>query len=135
MVLSLVEQCLDTRLREAPGARVERLLLAPDDRLGVGILVQVLAELLPRERVELLDARESNIVYLVVGAVLVQGGVNLARAENDTVYLLRCLYSARLVLWISDQRTEASIRAREVLDARSGDRMAEKRLGEEDDQG
>lgn len=135
MVLGLVEQGLDTGLREAPGTRVERLLLAPDDRLGVGVLVQVLAELLPGEGVELLDTREGDVVDLVVRAVLVQGSVDLTRAEDDTVDLLGALDGAGLVLRVGKKGAEASLRAGEVLDAGAGDGVAEEGLGEEDDEG
>ena len=135
VVLGLVEQGLNARLRETPGTSVERLLLAPDDGLGVGVLVEVLAELLPGEGVELLDTGEGDVVDLVVGAVLVQGGVDLTRAQDDTLNLLGLLDVAGLVLGVSNHGAEASVRASEVLDAGAGDRVTQERLGEEDDKG
>lgn len=56
MIDRLVQQRLDSRLREAPRARVQRLFLAPHDVLGVRVHVEIFFELGPRERVELLDA-------------------------------------------------------------------------------
>lgn len=79
MKLRLIQQGLDPGLREAPRARVEWLLLRPHDRLGVGVLVQVLAQLGPGEGVELLDAGDCDVVEgRVGGAVFVQGDVDLA---------------------------------------------------------
>ncbi len=86
MKLRLIQQGLDPGLREAPRARVERLLLRPDDRLGVGVLVQILAQLGPGKGVELLDAGDCDVVEGGVGgSVFVQGDVDLARAEDYSV--------------------------------------------------
>ena len=134
VVLRLVEQRLDPGLREAPRARIQRLLLAPDNRLGVGVHVQVLLELLPRERVELLDARKRHVVNLVVGAVLVECRVDLAGAEHDAVNLLGGLDGAGLVGRIGNDPLEGRI-ARELLNRRAGEGMTEQSLGEEDDEG
>jgi hypothetical protein len=134
VVLRLVEQRLDARLREAPRARVERLLLRPHNRLGVGVLVEVLAQLLPREGVQLLDARDGHIVNVVVGAVLVQRRVHLARAEDDALHLVVRLEGARLVRRVGDDPLELRV-ARELLKVGAGQGVAKKRLGEEDDEG
>lgn len=78
MVHGLVQQRFDARLHVAPRARIQRLLLAPDDVLRVRIAVQVLLELLPGERVHLLDARYGCVVDSMRGAVFLEGGVDLA---------------------------------------------------------
>ena len=135
VVIGLVEESLDAGLDEAPGTGVEGLLLAPDDSLGVGVVVEVVLELLPREGVELLDAGEGDVVDLVVGAVLLEGGVDLAGAEDDAVDLLGGLYAAGGVLGVRDNTLEGGAGIGEVFDVRAGERVAEEGLREEDDQG
>ena len=125
VVLGLVEQGLNTRLREAPGTGVERLLLCPNDRLGVGIHVEVLFQLLPGEGVQLLNAGKGNVVDLVLGTVLVQSGPDLTRAENDAVDLLGGLDSASLVLRVGDDPLEASVFTAKVFNAGAGEGVTE----------
>lgn len=115
VVLGLVQQRLDTRLCEAPGSRVERLLLCPDNGLGIGVHVQVLLQLLPREGVQLLNAGEGHVVNLVLGTVLVQAGPHLTCAEDDSVNLLGSLDSTSLVLRVRNDPLESSVGAGEVL--------------------
>lgn len=135
VVLGVVEQSLDTGLSEAPGTGVKRLLLAPDNGLGVGVLVKVLLQLLPREGVQLLNTGKGNVVDLVVGTVLVQSSPDLTRAQNDTLNLLRSLDSASLVLGIGDDPLEAGIGTAEVLNVGASKRVTEEGLGEENDKG
>jgi hypothetical protein len=71
MVLGLVQQGLKTRLGERPSTGIERLLLAPDDGLSVGVVIQILLQLLPREGVKLLYACDGSVFEALVGAVLV----------------------------------------------------------------
>lgn len=87
MMFRLVQQGLDAGLGETPSAGVERLFLAPNDVLGVGVHVEVFLELGPREGVELFDARDGCVLVLVGRAVLVQGDVDLAGAEDDALDL------------------------------------------------
>lgn len=134
MVLSLVEKRLDTGLDKTPSTSVEGLFLCPHNGLGVRVHVEVFLELLPWEGVELLDACEGDVVNLVVGAVLVQGGPDLASAENDAVNLLGGLDGAGLVLGVGDDPLEAGIRASEVFNVRAGKGMTQQGLGEEDDE-
>lgn len=49
VVLGSVQQAFNTGLGIGPGTGVEGLLLAPDDILSVGVAVQVLLQLSPRE--------------------------------------------------------------------------------------
>lgn len=132
VVLGVIEESLDTGLREAPGAGVEGLLLGPDDGLGVGVHVEVLLELLPGEGVELLDTREGDVVDLVILAVLVKGGVDLASAQDDAVDLLGRLDDTGLVLGVLDDPAEAGVTG-ELIERRPGKRVTEERLREEDD--
>lgn len=87
MMFGLIQQGLDTGLSETPSAGVERLFLAPNDVLGVGVHVEVFLELGPGEGVELFNAGDGGVLVLFGGAVLVQGDVGLAGAENDTLDL------------------------------------------------
>jgi hypothetical protein len=131
VVLGLVEQGLDTGLHEAPGTGVERLLLCPNDGLGVRVHVEVLLQLLPREGVQLLNASKGYVVDLVIGTVLVKSGPNLTGADNNTVNLLRSLDSASLVFRIGDDPLEASVLTAKVFNVGAGKRVTEKSLGEE----
>lgn len=106
VVLRLVQQRLDTRLGVAPGTRIQRLLLGPDNRLGVGVQVEILTQLFPGERVQLFNAGDGDVVDVVVGAVLVQGGVDLPRAEDDAVNLVMRLDRAGLVRRVGDDPLE-----------------------------
>lgn len=124
MVLGLVQQSLNTRLSEAPGTSIEGLLLSPDNGLGIGVLVKVLPELLPRERVKLLDAGNSDVVNLIVATVLLQSSVNLARAENDTLNLIVALDGAGLVSRIRNDPVELGI-TNEILNIGAGNRMTQ----------
>jgi len=134
MVLSVVEQSLDTGLGEAPGTGVERLLLAPDDGLGVRVHVEVLLELLPREGVQLLNAGESDIVDVILRSVLFESGPHLTSAENNTLNLVRRLDNTSLMRRVGDNPLESGVLASESLDVTASKRVAEERLGEEDDE-
>lgn len=134
VVLSVVEQSLDTGLSEAPSTGVERLLLAPDDGLGVRVHVEVLLELLPREGVQLLNAGESDIVDVILRSVLLEGGPHLTSAENNTLNLVRRLDNTSLMRRVGDDPLESGILASESLDVAASKRVAEERLGEEDDE-
>lgn len=133
VVLSLIEQRLDTRLREGPSTSVQRLLLSPDNGLGIGVAVEVLLELLPWEGVELLDSCDGHIIDLVVGTVLVQSGVNLTRANDDSINFLTCLDITTLMRWILDNPLELRV-ADKVLNVGASKRVTQKRLGKEDNQ-
>lgn len=51
VVLGIADYGIQSRLYKAPATSIKRLLLGPDDFLHVGILVQLVAELRPREGV------------------------------------------------------------------------------------
>lgn len=133
VMLSLVEESLEAGLSETPGTGVQRLLLGPDNGLGVGVLVKVLLELLPWEGVKLLNAGDGDVVDLLLGTVLVQSGVDLTSAENDTINLLVRLDVAGLMRRVGDDPLELRVPG-ELLNAGTGKRVTEKSLGEEDDE-
>lgn len=89
VVVGFVQQRLDARLSETPRARIKRLFLAPNDVLGVRVHVEVFLELGPRERVELFDTGDGCVLVLLVCAVLVEGNVDLASTEDDSLNLFR----------------------------------------------
>lgn len=132
MVFGVVEQGFDAGLREGPGAGVEGFFLAPDDGFGVGVLVEVFFELLPGEGVELFDARDGSVFEAVVGAVFVQGGVDLACAEDYALDLLG-LVDGFAVLGVGDDPFELGV-AGELLDGGTGKGVSEEGLGEENDE-
>ena len=136
VVLGMVEQGLDARLNKAPCTCVEGLLLRPDNGLGVGVHVEVLAELVPRERVELLDAGEGDVFGIGAEglAVLVQGGPDLARAEDHALNLVRRRDGAGLVLRVRDDPLELRVFGK-LANRRAGERMAQEGLGKEDNEG
>lgn len=131
VMLRIVQQRLDTRLHETPGARVERLLLRPHHGLGVGVHVEVLLELGPGERVELLDARQRDVVELLGGAVLVQRRVDLAGAEDHAVDFLG-RRDRGPVLRVRDDPAEVRVFG-EVFNVGACERVAEEGFGEEED--
>lgn len=133
VVLSRVQQGLDTGLGVRPSTGVQRLLLAPDDVLGVGVAVQVLLQLSPGEGVQLLNTGDGSVADAVGIPVLGESGVNLTRAENHTLNLLRGLDGGS-VGGVGDDPLEVGV-AREALHVRAGQRVTQQGLREEDDQG
>lgn len=130
VVLGGIEQSFNARLRVAPGTRVQRLLLAPYNVTSVGVAVQVLLELGPREGVQLLDTGDGGVADVVGVTVLGESGVDLARAEDHTLNLLG-LIDGTAVGRVGDNPLEVRVTS-EVLDVRAGDRVTQKRLREED---
>lgn len=132
VVLGGVKQSLNTGLGVRPGTGVQRLLLGPDDVLGVGVAVKVLLELSPREGVQLLNTGDSSVADAVSLTVLGQSSVNLARAENDTLDLLG-LIDGGAVGRVTDDPLEVRVIS-ESLQVGTGNRVTQQSLGEEDDQ-
>ena len=133
VVLGRVQQCLQTGLGVRPSTGVQRLLLTPDNILGVGVAVQVLLQLSPREGVQLLNTGDGGVADTLGLTVLGEGGVNLARAENHTLNLLRGL-DGGTVSRVGDDPLEVRFTG-EALQVRASDRVTQQGLGEEDDQG
>ena len=89
MTCRFVHDRLDPRLNVLPGSTIQRLFLTPNDGLGIGIPVQILLDLRPREWVELFQASNCSIPDAVVLPVFVESSVYLARTENDSLDILR----------------------------------------------
>lgn len=134
MMLRLIQQRLDPRLYEAPRARVQRLLLTPHDRLGVRVLIEVVAQLCPWEGVELFDARDGGVFLAFGFAVLDEGGVDLAGAHDHAFDLVVGFDVASFVRRVGNDPLEVGV-AGHVFDVGAGERMAEEGFGEEDNQG
>lgn len=134
VVLGGVQHGLDTGLDVRPGTGVERLLLTPDDVLGVGVAVQVLLQLVPREGVQLLDTSDGSVANAIGLTVLDEGGVDLARAHDHTLDLLGSLDGLGLVGRVRDDPLEVRV-AGEGVQVRAGNGVTQERLGEEDDKG
>jgi hypothetical protein len=79
---------LDSWLRETPCTCIQWFFLAPDDGLRIWIHVQILLQLLPRERIQLLDTCNRHVLDALLSTVLVKGYVHLASTEDDSVNLL-----------------------------------------------
>lgn len=133
VVLGSVQQAFNTGLGIGPGTGVEGLLLAPDDILSVGVAVQVLLQLSPREGVQLLNAGDSSVADTVGLAVLSQGSVDLSGAQNDTLDVLRSFDSGAVAL-VGDDPLEVGVLGRQGLDVRARKGVTQQRLGEEEDQ-
>ena len=133
MKLGLVQQSLDSGLGETPSTGVQWLFLTPDNSLGVLVAVEVLLELLPWEGVQLFNSSDGGVLEVVVGTVFVQSSVDLTRAENDTVDFL-WLSDGLAVFRVGNDPLELGITG-ELLDWRTGKRVSQERLGEEDDKG
>jgi hypothetical protein len=133
VVLGRVQQGLKTGLGVRPGAGIQRLLLAPDDVLGVGVAVKVLLQLSPGEGVQLLNTGDGGVADTVGFTVLGKSGVDLTRAQNDTLDLLGSL-DRGTVLGVGDDALEVRVTSH-ALQVRAGDGVAQQRLGEEDNEG
>jgi hypothetical protein len=135
VVLGLIQQSLDTGLCEGPWTCIERLLLGPDNVLGVGVGVEVLLELSPGEGVELLNTGDGGVGDAVLLAVLVQSSVDLTGTKDDALNLLLGLdlVLAFSVGRVGDDPLEVRV-ASELLDGWAGQRVTEKRLWKEEDE-
>ncbi len=85
VVYGLVQKRLNPRLGEAPGSRVQRFFLTPNDVLGIRVHVEVFLQLSPREGVELFDASNCSFLEPLFSTVFVKGDVGLARAHDNAV--------------------------------------------------
>lgn len=132
VVLGVVEESLETRLDKAPGTGVEGLLLTPDDVLGVGVAIEGLLELLPREGVELLDTDDGGVLDAFGLTVFRESSKDLTRAENDARDILG-LVDGLAVLVLREDPAEVRI-ANKLLNRRAAERVTQERLGEEEDQ-
>lgn len=112
VVLGVVQQSLDSRLRERPGSSIEGFLLSPNDSLSVGVAVEVLLELCPWEGVELLDTGDGGVAEVVGLTVLEERGEDLTRTEDHTLdLLLGCELEGGVLLvhWVWDDPLEVAV--------------------------
>lgn len=134
MIFGLIQQRFNPGLRKTPPACIQRLFLTPYDRLRVWIAVQIIAELLPGERVQLFDTGDGCVLQGGVrSAVFVESGVDLTGAENDAGDVFRGIDFVGVVCRIRDYPLEVGL-AGEVFDRGAGERVAEEGFGEEEDQ-
>lgn len=131
VVLSRVQQGLDTGLGVRPGTGIQGLLLAPNDILSVGVAVEVLLQLGPREGVQLFHTGDSGVANAIGFAVLDESGIDLTGAENHTLNLLRGV-NGSAVSGVGDDPLEVGVIG-ETLDIRASNRVTQEGLGEEDD--
>ena len=124
---------LHTGLDVCPRTGIQRLLLGPDDLLDVRVLLQVVTELSEGEWVELFNTGDGDIIDALGSAVLVELGIHLTSADKKTLALLGCLEGASGVGGVGDEPLEVRL-AGEIREVRAGKRVAEKCLGEEDDE-
>lgn len=136
VMLRVIQQSLNSRLRERPGARIQRLLLAPNDRLCIRVAVEVLFQLRPWEWVELLDTGDGGVGQVVLLAVFEESGEDLAGAEDDAVDLVvrvELEFGVFFVGGVRDDPLEVTV-ASEVLDWRASQWVTQQALAEERDQ-
>ena len=87
--VNLLGQQLGQRQAERrPCALVGRLLLHPEELLGVGVAVERLVEPPPRQRCELLDPHDRHVLALVLGLARHQLVVDLAAGHQDPLDLV-----------------------------------------------
>ena len=79
--IDVVERPFDVRLHECPGSHVLRLFLAPH-HLGILEARQFADQRLVRERIDLLDAHQIDIVDAAPEAFLVEIEIDLAGAQH-----------------------------------------------------
>ena len=124
------------RVDERPGAHVLGLLLAPH-HLGVAEARQLGDQRLGRERIELFDAQQVDVVDAALLALLVEVVIDLARAQHDAADLVVLDQLDRLVgpqLGIVPQQPVERAFARNLRQRRHRPLVAEQRLRRHQDQ-
>src|SRR5882757_6276185 len=82
LAANLARNPFEIGLDEAPGAHVLRLLLAPDE-FGILEARQLPEQRFDRERIELLDAQQVDVIDAALFALVVEVVVDLTRADDD----------------------------------------------------
>lgn len=83
------DDVFESRLHERPRTLVALLLLAPDELLGILVLLHFLSEFIGRERAELLQAKDDDVIALALVTLFVQRVVMLAAGEQHAADFLR----------------------------------------------
>lgn len=65
VVLGVTDDGIQSRLYKAPGTGIKWLLLGPNDLFQVGVFVQLITELCPREGMQLLNTNNGSIIDFV----------------------------------------------------------------------
>ena len=118
VMLCLIQQRLDTWLGEAPGTSIQRLFLGPDDVLSIGVAVQVVFDLGPREWMQLLDPGNGGGIIPDFLAVLEKCYVYLTCAEYDALDFIMGLNISAFVRRIGNDPLEVGL-AGELADRRA----------------
>ena len=110
VVLCRIEQGFDSWLHKTPSAGVEWLFLTPNDRLSVLVRVEVIAELSPREGVELFDTGDGGCLAFFAErvTVFVERGVYLTSTYDDTVDIL-WFGDSFTMFWIGNDPLEVGV--------------------------
>ena len=87
LAAELAQHPFEIGLDEAPGAHVPGLLLAPDD-LGLLEARELLHQRLDRERIELLNSQQVDVVDPALLALIVEVVVDFARADDNAADLI-----------------------------------------------
>ena len=130
VVLSLVKQCLDSRLCERPSTSIEWFFLSPDKCLSIWIAVKVILQLGPREWMQLLDARDGGRLVANLFTVLGECGPDLASAHDHALDILLRLKGTILMAWIWDNPLEVRV-VGELVNGRAGHWVSQQVLAEE----
>ncbi|MCY1505896.1 hypothetical protein D9M68_401240 [compost metagenome] len=114
-------------LAAVPGALVHRFFLTPDHVLEVLVRSQGFGQILFRERIELLDTDDRDVVATFGTALLQQVVVDLAAAQDDAVDLLRIQ-----AVDLADDSLERAVG--QFFQGRDGQLVAQQRLRRHHDQ-
>lgn len=130
VMLGCIQQCLNSWLDKTPCSCIQRFLLTPYNRLRVGIRIEVLLQLLPRERIQLFNTSDGGVLVPLSFTMLVKSGVHLTGTKDHTVNLFMGSDEVA-VLGIGNDPAKVGV-AREIFNVGSAERVSEERLGEKD---
>lgn len=102
VVLGSLEGGVHSRLDVDPGTSVKRLLLSPADILKVGVRVQKLSDLLPREGVQLLDSDDSSLLVSKILSSLEESSPDLAGTEENSLDALLVVDGLAMLVVLND---------------------------------
>src|SRR5579862_3015103 len=118
-------------LQPVPGALVARFFLAPDDLVGVRIEVDLRLKLVVRERIELRDAHDGDVLRVLLLARRHQVEEHLPAAQDDALHLVRpealvpvAVDRAELALGELGQRRHRLLVAQQALGREDDERLA-----------
>lgn len=133
MMFRFTKHSLHPWLEECPCAGIKWLLLYPADILNIRISIKCVTELSIWERMELFDSCDGHIFKIFGGTGLVESGIDLPGANQQTLALLWWC-DGLPVLGVGDDPFEMAV-AGEVREGRAGEGVTEESLAEEKDKG